>query len=59
MIINISHLWWIVPVTFVIGFACGLIAMGIAAIGKRDDEVRADLIRKIQDSPKWRGGWSA
>lgn len=46
MTINISHLYWIVPVTFVIGFACGLVAMGIAAIGKRDDEIAAEIERE-------------
>ena len=55
MTINILHLLWITPLMFSGGFIVG----GILTIGKRDDEVRADLIRDIRNAQNWKGGWGA
>ena len=55
MTINILHLLWITPLMFSGGFIVG----GILTIGKRDDEVWADLIRDIRNAQNWKGGWGA
>ena len=45
MTINISHLWWIVPTTATVSAFLSWMLCCIITIGKRDDEVREQIMR--------------
>jgi len=49
--ISAWHLIWIIPLSMSFAFGIGLIAGGMANIGKRDDERRAAI---MQREPDWK-----